>query len=162
MAVGTVSGIEPDDNWQLIATNTTTSGTSTTFNSFSGYKTLMITFKGVYTSAETRHIMRFNGDSGSNYQSLMSGYSATPAGYATDKLHITGWSTAGPENGYVIIKNVNSTTLPKIITEGLSYVMNKNGGIWLNESSAITSIVITNNDSTAYTAGTFKLYGIPA
>ena len=40
--------------------------------------------------------------------------------------------------------------------------MNKNGGIWLNDSSAITSIVIAHDSGAAFTAGTFKLYGIAA
>ena len=162
MAVGTVSASTIDEPWQLIATNTTTSGTTTTFNSFSGYKALMITFKGVTTGSTGKYYMRFNGDSGSNYNSLMSGYGANPVGFSFTQIYISGYDTTGVENGYVIIKNVDSTTLPKIVVEGTSYVMNKNGGIWLNDSSAITSIVITHDSGAAFTAGTFKLYGIAA
>jgi type 1 fimbria pilin len=57
MAVGTVSSTT-SDTWQLISSQTPTSGTSVSFTSISGYKTLMMAFKGVTTAANSYMIVR--------------------------------------------------------------------------------------------------------
>ena len=58
MAVGTVSGIN-EDSYQLIATNTTTSGSTTTFSSLDSYKKLILSWQGVTQSAGPM-LMTFN------------------------------------------------------------------------------------------------------
>ena len=60
MAVGTVSGVS-DDVWQLIATNTASAVTTSTFSSISGYKKLMMVFTGNRSAADG-FWMRFNSD----------------------------------------------------------------------------------------------------
>ena len=63
MAVGTVSGTNPDDAWQLITTNTPSAAASSTFSSISGYKKLMLVFNKYTTSAAGPANVRFNSDS---------------------------------------------------------------------------------------------------
>jgi hypothetical protein len=164
MAVGTVSTIE-QDNWQLIASGSpTASSSSYSFSSISGYKTLMIAFKKVVTSADTGLYARFNGDSTDrNYNSMVNGYSVT-GDYKTDGMSLTGYpqgATTGV-TGYAVINYANSTTMFKTMQEGASYVSNKYAGIWANNVDPISSIVIYTTGGTFTGSGTFYLYGIAA
>ena len=62
MAVGTVSGISPEDNWQLIS-SVTASGTSHTFSSLTGYKHLWVTGVSITKNVSDYVGMRPNNDS---------------------------------------------------------------------------------------------------
>jgi hypothetical protein len=162
MAVGTVSGVDPVDNWQLIASGTPTSASSTySFTSISGYKTLMIAFKKVGTNAVNNLIVRFNGDSTDrNYNSIANGYDVTGQ-YSTTGIALTGYLDTS-HSGYTVINNASSTTIFKTVQEGAAYVTNTYGGIWLNNTDAISSAVISTTTSTFNGTGTFYLYGIAA
>lgn len=161
MSVGTVSGIVPDEQWQLI-TSVTASGGSVSFTGISNaYKTLIIGFKNVTSSAGSDIFMRFNGDStAGNYQSMVGGYGANPGSYGNNVLYITGWPSTS-NTGYTVIRNANSTSMFKYIDKGIAYVSYLYGGMWYNETDAISSIVLSCAGST-WTGGTFYLYGIPA
>ena len=150
MATGQVSSIT-GDTWQLIATNTPTSGTTTTFSSITGYKELWIIWTGVVGAANTLN-MTFN--------STSTGYSSFVVGWdrSTTAIYLSTDSSTSV-HGFVKIKDVNSTTGPKM-TEGMEYQnAARTTGVW-NNTSAITTITITKNS--AFTAGTFTLYGIAA
>ena len=75
MAVGTVSALEPNQ-WQLISTQSATSGTTITFSSLSGYKTYLLTFEGVACASAATIFVRFNSDSTQGkYASALNGAS---------------------------------------------------------------------------------------
>ena len=145
MATGSVSALD-QDTWQLVATNSPTSGTTSTFSSLSGYKKYMLVAEDVTgSSAELR--VTFNGSS--------TGYNGIIVAAANSKTYL--FLTVGATNasGYMTIDNVNNGG-PKI-TNGIDYNAYVTYGIW-NNTDPITSITVTR--SSAYTGGTLKLYGI--
>lgn len=162
MAVGTVSGVNLDDAWQLIATNTPTSGTSTSFTSLSGYKSYMVIWKSVTISDYNYMALRFNDDTtASNYISAYKvniGSNATGAG-----IQVTGSATSG-KSGVCIISYANSTTGPKLtnaFSDEVDQASPQSTGCWVS-TSAITSIKFYTKDGATFSAGTVYLYGIPA
>ena len=161
MAVGTVSGLNLDEAWQLIATNTATSAASTTFSSLSGYKTYMIVNKNTNVGGATSYgIITFNGDTtAGNYGASSFWDLNTNARYLN--TGIPAWSyNGGGVNGYTnytIVQNADKT-VPKI-TQGAGWLTLGSQGVWLG-TSAITSITFT--VSTGTFSGDIILYGIPA
>lgn len=158
MAVGTVSGIDPTDNWQLIATNTPSAATSSTFSSISGYKKLMLVFSGSQSTGANM-TLQFNGDTtASNYggaQVLWSGLGTYSAGAAF--IPFTGYNDAiNPQTQYAIIDYANAST-PKLFSVGGSKTT---AGTGIYIGSAITSIVLAVSSGTI--TGTVYLYGIAA
>lgn len=157
MAVGTVSSVE-QDNWQLIATNTPSAASSSSFTSISGYKKLMLVFSGNRSDAEAFWI-RFNGDT------TAANYGGASALYATANGTWNAGNAYIPFIGYVdgsttgtvacaVIDYVNVDT-PKLmqITGTRTTVGN---GVYLG--NAITSILVSTNVGTF--TGTLTLYGI--
>jgi hypothetical protein len=95
--------------------------------------------------------IRFNGDTGANYSARL-GANAN-SGSTTIPLNA---SNSGARSGYLIIDNVIEAA-PKIaIGNTLLYDIN---AAWF-DTSALTSISLTSG--TAFTAGTWTLYGIAA
>ena len=162
MATGSVSALD-QDTWQLIATNTTTSGSTSTFSSLSGYKEYLITWNGVSTSSNGSSYLQFNSDTGTNYFGGISlgEYDGTFQN-KSDRIILNYSTIRTTLSGYISIKNVNNGA-PKIVagtTSGQSenqWQVDIDGG-WLT-TDTITSIVITAGAGT-FSAGTMKLYGI--
>lgn len=161
MATGQVSSLT-GDNWQLIATNTPTSGTSTSFTSISGYSKLRLICSNLaFGGSSAQLLCRFNSDSGSNYIGAASGYSsATSEAWSTAATLVGGANT----NHYIFIdiENVDKT-FPKRIqgvwgdqSTGIGDVIN---GIYIG-SSAITSITLLDSSGNTIAGGTVYLYGL--
>lgn len=145
MAVDSVSAIDKD-TWQLVATNTPTSGTTSTFSGLSGYKKYLLVAEDVTgTSGELR--VTFNGSS-TNYICIIEGA-------ANSKTYIILSLNSTSASGYLTIDNVNNGG-PKVCF-GVDYVAYPVYSMWHNTAD-ITSITVTR--TTAYTGGTLKLYGI--
>jgi len=151
MAVNTVSTASPVQ-WQLI-TSTTISGTpsSVTFNSFSGYQTLLLAVKG-YASTNG-NVLQFTVNSDTSSGS----YTYSSGGLAYTQ--ISGGSTTSGAT-YAIISDVDKT-IPHRIEAKASSNTNWAADYYTNPV-AITSITITPSSSDTFTAGTFYLYGIPS
>jgi hypothetical protein len=156
MAVGQVSSIS-QDNYQLIATNTTTSGLTSTFT-FSGYKKLLLTFN-YGTAAGTRAYIQFNGAStnygGGTWVNEYNGqFFVTNTAIGLDGI------SCNAHDGYAVIENA-ATGTPKIIkgaSNNDAYVSSIDSS-W-NNTAAITSLVVT--VGSAFNAGSISLYGIAA
>lgn len=160
MAVGTVSGLNLDDAWQLIATNTMTAAASTTFSSLSGYKTYMVVNKNITQSTGNFAKITFNGDTtAGNYGSIALWDFSTNAQYSNNSIIAWGFGAAKIDNYtvYTIIQNADKT-VPKI-TKSAGYLTFLAEGIWTG-TSPITSI--TFSASTGTFTGDILLYGIPA
>ena len=162
-----------------IATTTLGSAQSTiTFNSFSGYTDLVL-IGSVNTSTEGGSvIMRFNSDSGTNYsQTFLYGNGSSAAsgrGTSTSSIYVQGLAYGSPSAANTFapfIANLqnyaNSTTYKTVITRATG-LQSSGGdveaivGLWRN-TAAITSIVLSNNNSSNFSIGsTFTLYGIQA
>ena len=166
MATGTVSSATGNP-WQTISTNTPTSGTTVTFSSISGYKTLMLAFSNVTTaSAAGSGSITFNGSS-TNYSVLYLG-SYLSLSYSSNTLIPVDKQagTNGNYSGYLLINDAINP-IPKTFT-GVGYDSNTPStgvinGVWVN-TSAITSITFTSSGAafSGSNTGTFTLYGIAA
>lgn len=161
MATGSVSALD-QDTWQLIATNTTTSGSTSTFSSLSGYKEYIIAYEGVSISADGSAKLTFNSNTSNYYGGV---HLQNTSGYvenASNGLKLNYSAKRTLLNGLISIKNVNNGA-PKIVEgylilqAGDDYPTNIKGG-WTN-TDAITSITITTASGT-FSAGSMKLYGI--
>jgi len=153
MAVGTVSGIDPDDNYQLITTTTITSGTgSYNYNSIAGYKTILIVGKDIVKNSSEYVNIQLNGNTaaGSYCQNQQLG--------TGNFFYVTG-STAGPSAFAFVIYNVNKTIPHKV---DVTYSSAPGGpNQYYTDPSVITSIQVTSATAT-FTSGTIYVYGIPA
>jgi hypothetical protein len=156
--------------FESIATATPTSGSEVTFSSIpTGYQDLQI--RGMVFNDSAAVLMRFNGDTGSNYVRNRFNGTGTAKNISNQTsmadIQITGMSR-NPGNTYGVafvidIGDYNSTTRYKTAraksglydsTDGEIGLM---GGLWLN-TNAITSITFYNG---TYASGThIALYGI--
>lgn len=154
MAAGTVSALEPNQ-WQLI-TSVTPSGTSVTFNNFSGYKTIMIVGKGVTKSGSDYPRVRVNNDAtAGNYTTLWS------AGGQTGFLCQGAASTA---QGFVFrIYDCDKAIIHKVDTAYDGSGAHAQATDAFVDPVVVTSLVLgTLGGSTTYTGGTVYVYGIAA
>ena len=160
MATGSVSAIGGDE-WQLIATNTPTSGTSTSFTNISGYSKLRLIWNTLTFAADAMLICRFNSDSGQNYIGAASGFGANTSESWSTAVALNG-NNAGPYAGYLDIEDANKT-FPKKLQGVWSFRTGTYGdtlnGIYIG-SSAITSISLSDESSNTISSGTVYLYGI--
>jgi hypothetical protein len=158
MAVGTVTGLESSDNWQLIATNTVTSGSTTSFTNISGYRKLMVTFKGVTLNSSNWLYLRFNSDSTStNYGSTTGLYTSNGGNRSSDSIILTGLADTGM-TGYAVFNSTDKTT-PKFLEDAGGSALGYSNGIYLG-TSAITAVEVFSG--AGFTAGSIALYGIAA
>jgi hypothetical protein len=151
MAVNTVSSISAD-TWQLISSSSPTSGTSVSFTSISGYKTLMLAFKGVTTAASSYMIVRLNNDStAGDYND----------GVGTDTSFNISTNTSTSRAGAIIIYDVDQAVPHKV--EKSSYIASDYPTpVFYTDPVAITRVDLISREASAFTAGTVYLYGIAA
>lgn len=162
MAVNTVS-TSSLQNWQLIATNATTSGTSSTFSGLAGYKRFMLSWKSISLSSGLGINIRFNSDATSNnYASIYYGTSGSSIGVESTKILLSSvGNNSNNFSGTIYIDNVLEAA-PKMIDgvgqEGGGSAAGVIKATWINES-AITSIALLGG---TFSGGSISLYGIAA
>ena len=155
MAVGTVSGISPDDQWQLIST-TTPSGTSFSLTGFTGYKHIWIVGVNVTKSGSDYPGMRPNNDSSAGY------YSTATVSSGTATRFLLAGQTASAQAFSGKIYDVDKS-IPHKVEWGYDSAAFTNPTDGYMNPVPITSVnIITNNGSVTYTGGTVYVYGIPA
>lgn len=153
---------------------------SVTFNNIpqSGYTDLVIRVSARCDRAQTAtlNLIRFNGDSGSNYSlrtivgdgSTASSASATNTTQMWDYGLPAATSTASTfGNSEIYIPNYTGSTQKSVSVDGVSEnnATSANAGLVANlwqSTAAITSITITANSSNYVQHSTFSLYGIAA
>lgn len=151
MAVGTVSGITPD-NWQLLETLSPSSATTSTSTvSLSGYKTLMLTWS-LTCSVTDRILFYFNGDTGANYASVAYNGSANVSD--TTSIETRTSNTTNLQTGNSIIYYANIAA-PKIVDTIASNAVAR--ASWFT-ATALSSISFKTTGNTF--SGTIKIYGI--
>jgi len=166
MATGTVSSTNYD-NWQLIATNTTTSGTTSSFTGLAGYKKYLVTINGVNFNSNSAFVMTFNSSS-ANYASAYSAEnpstSARPTYDGDSYLRFNNTSTT-VFRGLLQIDNLLAG--PKLVTANITATGATNEtvhgiGFW-NDTAAVTQINFTSaSGSATFIAGSISLYGLAA
>lgn len=153
MATGSVSAIDREE-WQLIESKAA-SGTSVTFNAFSGYKHLWLTGKAITKSASDYVRLRPNNNSTAGNYAIQ--YSDGTA----DKILI-GDSTSTAQAVSFQIFDVDKTTPKKMWGSYDTSVPAMPMDAFV-DTAAVTSLVIdTNSGTNTFTGGTFYLYGIVA
>jgi hypothetical protein len=152
MAVGTVSGVNLDEQWQLIS-SVTPSGTSVTFSSLTGYKHIWIMGNAITKSASTAIGIRPNNDSS------VGAYAWAQSG--NDSKFYAGVTTTGSSALSFKIYNIDQASPHKI--EAVSDSLYSSNGDAYTNPVAITSVtVLTWNGSATFTGGTLAVYGVPA
>jgi hypothetical protein len=151
MAVGTVSGIEPDDNWQLITTTTISSGTAQyTYSSLSGYKKIMLAGKNIVKNAEDYSVIQLNG---------VTANGAYVSNSSNGSFFYIAASNASAGGIVAVIYDVDKSFIHKVESTGYSGV----GAVaYYTDPVAVTSIKLYNRDGATFTSGTIYLYGIAA
>lgn len=143
MAVGTVSSINYDD-WQLI-TSTTPSGSSVTFNNFSGYKTLWLVGNVTKSDASNTRVRPNNDTAIGSY--------ASP--YVAGAFYLPDAASMG-----VSFKIYD---VDRAVPHKVEFTTNIGGGGSVGDAytapNVITSLVLS-PDSGTFTGGTVRLYGI--
>jgi hypothetical protein len=152
MAVGTVSGVNLEDQWQLIS-SVTASGTSITFNSLSGYKHLWLVVRSITKSGADYLAVRPNNDS-------TAGNYAITWSVGTQSQILFGGTTASAQAAAFRIYNIDQAAPHKI--EGI-YDSAVFGPIDTYANPvAVTSLVVYTYSGATFTGGTVALYGIAA
>ena len=157
--------------YSLIASNTLGSAaTSTTFSSIPGtFTDLAIVFVGTMTAADDL-VIRFNGDTATNYSTTIVGGNGTVA-FSTRVSNQTGgyldWAglTTAQGNAIVSIQDYSNATTYKSYLSRFNQAARGTDacvGLW-RSTAAITSITIKAAGANSFATGcTFKLYGIQA
>jgi hypothetical protein len=155
------------------ATGTGSSGTITFSSIPSTFKHLQVRFNAMGTSTSARIYMRFNSDTGSNYNThclIGDGSSAFATNYSATQMTIAqdgyGINTTYPTVGIVDVLDYTSTVKNKTIR--VLTGMDKNAslgevglysGLWRN-TSAVNEITVRFDAGNFTTAAQFSLYGI--
>lgn len=153
MATGTVSAIDREE-WRLIESKAAT-GTSVTFDNFSGYKHLWVTGISITKSASTQISFRPNNNSTAGYY-----FNAYDAGRDNRFLAVGASSTAAALSFKIF--DVDKTT-PKHVATSHDASLPSNEMDAFVDTVPVTSLVLfTQNGTATFTGGTFYLYGIVA
>jgi hypothetical protein len=164
-------------SYESIATaNGTGSSGVITFSSIpSTYKHLQIRWIDKSTTTGSYNFLRFNSDSGSNYANhyLYGDGASAVAGADTTQTSINLYGslvTSSASNVYAVhvldILDYTSANKNKTIRAIGGQDSNGSGiailtsGLWMNSSTAISSLTITANTGNFTTASSFALYGI--
>jgi peptide methionine sulfoxide reductase MsrA len=157
----------PTPTYTPLATVTlASSASSVTFSSIPAtYRDLILVFVGT-PSTDTYARVRFNGDTGSNYNYVFmygDGSTAVSSAFASQTFGYTGNTDAAIGNTIVQIMDYPATDKHKTY---LSRNMSSSGGLtmatagrWAN-TSVINSIQVSTNAGTFNSGFTFSLYGV--
>ena len=155
MAVGTVSGIAPEDNWQLIETTTISSGTASyTYSSLSGYKTILIAGKNIVKSGANYSVLRVNGDTAAG------AYAQNSQGGGSSWFYVTG-ATSSTHGLAVVIYNINQS-VPHRMDANYGGGGGSEENCYYTNPVPVTSLQLRLDSSATFTSGTIYVYGIPA
>ena len=158
----------PTPTYDLIASSVLGSSAATvTFSSIVGtYRDLVLVST---TSDPTSFYLQFNGDTGTNYYSVvMAGDGTTGSSRtydATNIMYLNGWlaTGAGLKMGVTHIMDYAQTNKHKVALHRFSQARTVVAAWthrWANTASAVTSIVLTSTGSNFNAGSTFYLYGI--
>jgi len=154
MAVGTVSGVDPQDNWQLVASQAMSGLTTYSFSSLTGYKTYWMVGKGLTNATSDIIAIRVNGDTTSASYATFWAQNGAGAYFLVcpDKATSRAFSFEINNADKSAPHNVKSTmyATSSSITTGDAYT----------DPTPVTSISINAYGGNAFNGGTVYLYGV--
>ena len=158
MAVGTVSGIDPSDNWQLVASQAMNGLSTYTFSSLSGYKTYWMVGKGL-TSGGTAEIVSVR----PNADTSAASYASTWAANNNSGQFLVSPEVTSSRAFSFEINNADKSAPHTVKTNTYSTnAYQTNQGDAYIDPTPITSILVKSYYGTNFTGGTVYLFGIPA
>lgn len=161
MATGSVSAID-QDNWQLIST-TSFNGSSqyTLATGLAGYKSLMVVWKAVSKSNNSKAMVQFNADTTSgNYSSTSWWTETTNISWVRNGMAISSSADfSTDEGGYAIFDNCNTSTLPVITRDAGGQGVSGAKGLWFGYTP-VTSVNFRSQSGQEWNEGTVKLFGL--
>jgi hypothetical protein len=157
-------------DWSLVSTTNTTSGTSVTITGLGTYKQLMIFFNRISSSgASDNYYLQFNSSASANYNDF--GLRSDGAGAMKGNRNVSGTEfgiggsedSAGFITGYLYVSGCQSSGFKQgTYTSGGSAagaaVGQIKGFIWA-DSTTISSIKVAGYDATTFDAGSITIYG---
>lgn len=158
--------------WTPLA-NTTVSGSTTTitFSSISNsYRDLVIVYSSPSQGSQVRPLIRFNSDSGSNYNEIRmvgNGSSTSSAAFSGSHFDATGFFSSY-NDPFTILANVldySATDKHKSVlfrADGASQATVGEMGRWANTAAITTVSFVSANGSSFPTGLTIALYGVSA
>jgi len=149
MATDSVSAIDKD-TWTLIDSRTPTSGTSVSFTSISGYKTLLLAAKNITTNVTGYLTVRLNNDS-------TAGDYIEQTGAGEDFFYV---STNDPARAMMMIIYDANQDVPHKIEKSSYQSSAFNNPVFYTDPVAITRVDLLNSTAATFTGGTVYLYGI--
>ena len=156
MAVGTVSGVDPQDNWQLVASQAMSGLSTYTFSSLSGYKTYWLVGKSLTHTTSDIVAIRVNGDtSGGTYAN---DFAAGNEGATGGQFLLTPTQTFVHAFSFEI-DNADKLAPHHVKSTGYGTV---SPGDAYTDPVAITSLTVKTYSNNNFTGGTVYLYGIAA
>jgi hypothetical protein len=158
MAVGTVSGLNLDEQWQLIETQSPSAASAATFSSVSGYKRLMLVWKTTPSTGSFVYMSVNNNTTSNDYTSVVNWQAAALNKVLTTSITLDAQDHSGLHAGMVIIENVTQT-MPHILTNFVNQRADAFYGLVIN-TAPITRVDIY--PSTGTFTGTVSIYGIAA
>ena len=154
MAVGTVSGVDPADNWQLVASQAMSGLNTYTFSSLSGYKTYWLVGKSLTHTTTDIVAIRVNGDtSGGAYAN---DWAIQNAGASAGQFIVTPTQTVVHAFSFEI-DNADKSAPHHVKSTGYGTV---SPGDAYTDPVAITSLTVKAYSNNNFTGGTVYLYGI--
>lgn len=158
------------ENWSLVSTTNTTSGTSVTITGLGTYKQLMIFFNRISSAgASDNYYLQFNSSASANYNDF--GLRSDGAGAMKGNRNVSGTEfgiggsedSAGFITGYLYVSGCQSSGFKTgTYTSGGSAagaaVGQIKGFIWA-DSTTISSIKVAGYDATTFDAGSITIYG---
>jgi hypothetical protein len=150
----TLKGLSTSPNWARIASASFPSASSVTISNLTNVSRIAILVEGVSTSSASGVLaLRFNGDTGSNYITLMN----TGAGTS---LAIGQVGTAGSSYwGSYIVELANTSAPMKPVINAGDGGAGTNGGSWRN-SANITSLTLLLTAGGNFDAGSYHIWGM--
>ena len=168
MGINTLPDIDISSSYTLLST-TTLSGASTTLSSIPGaYRNLEIIVRNYKPVSDERLVMRFNGDTGANYN-IVTGNNESNIDTTLTFSVLGDGQDSGTATGLLqasILDYANTTTVKMMLSYSITnngttptnYQMNRYANVY-DQTGAITSITLF-PQTVNFTSGTVYLYGV--
>ena len=156
MAVGTVSGLNLEDEWQLVASQAMSGLNTYTFSGLTGYKTYWLVGKALTNGTADIPGVRINGDTTNG--SYASSWSLTTGASAT--IFLVGASSAAARPFSFKIYDALKSIPHKVETTVYDGSITATAGDAYVDATPVTSITVKTYANNNFTGGTVYLYGI--
>lgn len=155
MAVGTVSGVNLDEEWQLVGSQAMSGLNTYTFSGLTGYKTYWLVGKALTNGTADIPAIRINGDTAAG------SYASSWSHQNNGNIFLVGANGTGARTFSFKIYDVLKSIPHKVESTPYDNSAISAADAYL-DPTAVTSITIKTYSNNNFTGGTVYLYGIAA